>query len=478
MKKHHSKLLLCFTLILLISICSCGCRFLSLTAARYTPVAPSEEGSRHLDNPYQGFYHLYGYTLSNTYSADDTRSWCEKRMADDANQLMLLEINLRFFQTIDLSPAALEQVSILIEHAASLDKQLILRFLYDWDGRASSTEPVDIHVIYRHMEQVAAIINRYTDTVYLVQGLFIGNYGELHNSRFHTKEELRSLSDHLAAQLDPSIYLAVRTPAQRRTILQSGEPLSPASAFQGDLNSRLSLFNDGIMGNATDAGTYVNGDVSIEADPLRIRSREQELTYQEQLCNYVPNGGEVISPNPLNDPRPAIATLSRMHVSYLNEDYDTKVLDKWAAYSMNAGTSSQKVTALEYIRTHLGYRYVIEDSGLRFITRGLKKPQTLLTFTLSNTGFASACRRFEFTCILENTETGKQLLIPVNQDIRLLNAGSSEPFSVDLAELGVSSGSWRVSLKLWDPALSRPIYFANDGYEELETVEIGTLQFP
>ena len=41
------------------------------------------------------------------------------------------------------------------------------------------------------------------------------------------------------------------------------------------------------------------------------------------------NGGEVIMPNPYNDGDTAIETLTKMHVSYLNSQYDGTVLQKW-----------------------------------------------------------------------------------------------------------------------------------------------------
>ncbi len=46
---------------------------------------------------------------------------------------------------------------------------LILRFMYDWDGKAMETEPSDISIIKKHMEQTAQIVNLHTDNVYILQ---------------------------------------------------------------------------------------------------------------------------------------------------------------------------------------------------------------------------------------------------------------------------------------------------------------------
>lgn len=83
-----------------------------------------------------------------------------------------------------------------------------------------------------------------------------------------------------------------------------------------------------MLGTANDTGTY--GDTPASADAYRSAwVREDELDFQNRLCNFVPNGGEVILDNPFNDLAHALSDLSRMHVSYLNSEHDPAVLDKW-----------------------------------------------------------------------------------------------------------------------------------------------------
>ena len=52
---------------------------------------------------------------------------------------------------------------------------MFFRFLYDWDGKAMETEPQSLEQILRHMDQTAEVVNRYTDCVFLMQGIFVGN---------------------------------------------------------------------------------------------------------------------------------------------------------------------------------------------------------------------------------------------------------------------------------------------------------------
>ena len=211
---------------------------------------------------------------------------------------------------------------------------MILRFLYDWDGNAQSTEPNDISQIENHMRQCAQILNEHKDNIYLVQGIFIGNYGEMHHSRFSSTEEQIQLFTVLRGCLDDEIYMAVRTPAQLRAVL-AADHLDEGQAVV----IKTGLFNDGMMASESDLGTYTN--------------RSRELSYQDVVCLTVPNGGEVVSDTVYNDIENAMNTLQTMHVSYLNRMYDEKVLKKWK------NQPYEDTRGYDYIGAHLGYRYEI-----------------------------------------------------------------------------------------------------------------------
>ena len=104
----------------------------------------------------------------------------------------------------------------------------------------------------------------------------------------------------------------------------------PQPNLLSSLASRLGLYNDGMLGSANDTGTY--GDkaaADLDTNYSDAWTREDELAFQNDLCLYVPNGGEVIIDNVYNDFDNAVKDLSQMHVSYLNSEYDSTVLNKW-----------------------------------------------------------------------------------------------------------------------------------------------------
>ena len=55
----------------------------------------------------------------------------------------------------------------------------------------------------------------------------------------------------------------------------------------------MGLFDDGILGSETDLGTF-GVEPGSEAGWGSPWSTEDELIFEEQLCRYVPQGGEVL----------------------------------------------------------------------------------------------------------------------------------------------------------------------------------------
>lgn len=65
----------------------------------------------------------------------------QKNCTSNPYPLMLLEINLKNYSDSDISTNALTQLDKMLIVCTQAKKQVILRFLYDWDGKALSAEP-------------------------------------------------------------------------------------------------------------------------------------------------------------------------------------------------------------------------------------------------------------------------------------------------------------------------------------------------
>lgn len=429
-------LILC---IILIVLCIRKIRFLN-----YTPDNINESTAA-LSNPYAGFYTMTGITLSDT----DTPSIpTALSSTDSSTELVMLEINLLQYRDRDISDAALSHLDNYFASWKETGHQLIVRFLYDWNGDNLNSEPDTIDQVITHMKQVAPYVNKYDDIIYLMQGIFVGNCGEMNQSHYLNADSMTALMNTLDSNISSSIFLSVRTPLQRRLILNSAHTPEKADAFDGSLSSRLGLFNDGMLGSANDTGTYGDGSHSA-SEPLFAWSRSDELNYQNKLCRYVPNGGEVITDNPYNDLENALSDLKTMHVSYLNKDYDPAVLNKW-----------KQLSGYDYIASHLGYRYVLESSHC---TKASPLDTNAdLTFTISNTGFSNAYRLFDVTLSVVDTNGERVDTIPVRADTRFWNAGETTTETVSLPVRNYKPGSYQLYINVSDPTLNRNIYLAND----------------
>ena len=101
--------------------------------------ASFSETSEIYNNPFRGFYHMYGFTLSED-NPDDTKERIKQYIKSGNLPLMLIQVNLKNYKNSRLSANALEQLNNILYETDAAEHQVILRFLYDWDGKALQTE--------------------------------------------------------------------------------------------------------------------------------------------------------------------------------------------------------------------------------------------------------------------------------------------------------------------------------------------------
>lgn len=439
----------------------------------YTP-ADGKESSALVNNPYCGFYQLNGYLPAEEKDADSAYDWAFQICSNNPHELMLLEINLKNYNDGWLSQNACDQIDRILSACSDTGQQIILRFLYDWDGQAMDTEPEDRSIIENHIRQLSSIVNAHTDCVYIMQGAFTGNVGEMNSTHYGSDEDMTALVSLLDECIDKEIFLSVRTPAQLRTILKRKTPLTSTEAYSGSFPARLGLFNDGMLGSVFDLGTYDDTPFEDPSDYTEKGTREEELDYQNRICEYVPNGGEVTLDNEYNNIEPAVADLRTMHVSYLNDAHDLAVLDKWKNSSYTEDPVFSGCNGYDYVEAHLGYRYVLTDSSLDF--HSLLSDTATLFFTIENTGFAPAYKQFEVTLTAANMQTGKEETIATALDNRGISGSDSSIFHQELNIRKWNPGTYEITLSMKDPVTGKIIHFANENETENDSVSVGTLR--
>ena len=418
------------------------------------------ESAKELSNPYQGFYHIIGYTLSDDYR--EAGGFAYNTDAYTA-ALVLAEINLKNYRTCEISETGLTQLDDILTAWSNSPNhtKVILRFLYDWDGIAPATEPESIDIILKHMEQISTPVNNHSNTVYIMQGIFTGSWGEMHHSNFMDEASVKTLSSQLNDVIDPSIYLSVRTPSHWRMITDLYDLPSKFPAFGADdsLMGRLGLFNDGILGSESDLGTYGDTKRRDAASPSYHGTRKEELAFQNQLCRYVPNGGEVIYNETLSDLKTSVSDLKTMHVSYLNADYDGRVMEKWRNTVWTGNDVFNGCDGLTYIKEHLGYRYFIRSCQIK--KSGLIIPDLTLSLTIQNDGFGNTLKPFATTILLKNTTTGQSITVPLNADLRTLGSGQTKSFTFKLPVKELEQGIYQIYFSAKDETTGQMILLGN-----------------
>lgn len=433
----------------------------------------SQESNSIMQNPFRGFYKINGYMLSDKTNKKELTKQIKQNCKANSYPLVLLEINLKNYANTDISSSAQQQLDTILTQYTSAKKQIILRFLYDWDGKALQSEPSDFFRIKNHIQQLSSTINKYKNCIYIIQGAFIGNVGEMNNSNYNDIDQIRQLIETLAESTDPQIHLAVRTPAQLRGILRTRTPLSSQDSESGNLASRLGLYNDGMLGNVYDMGTYDDTPITSGSDMDEPGTREEELLYQYKLCQYVPNGGEVAIDNEYNDLENAVTDLAQMHVSYLNSEHEEDVLNKWKKSTYTGDDVFSGCTGYDYVEAHLGYRYFIQESHLDF--HSIVGDDATLYLTIANSGFSSAYKKYDTTLLITNQDTGKTKRLETTIDNRRISGNDQVTFKISPDIRSLKKGTYTLSLEMKDSYTEDCIHFANAGSEDSDSVSVGTL---
>ncbi len=428
------------------------------------------ESKNLINNPNRGFYRIYGFRIE-----DESVNWkqdVDKRIKnDDDTTLALIEVNIQAYKDGKITDAGMNNIRELFDALSKQNKQYIVRFLYDWNGENQVYEPKNIHVILDHMKQLKEIMTEYADHIFTLQGLFIGNCGEMNNTQYIDEESLQTLASTLLSVCDNDMYLSVRTPMQWREIVQKED-----SSDQSVYTKRLGLFNDGMLGNEFDYGTY-GTQSKLEAGVNQKWTREEELDFQDELCRTVPNGGEVIIDNAYNDLDHAIADFDRMHITYLNEDYDRNVLEKWSNSTVHTDDCYDGMDGLSYMKARLGYRFVLRECRMQ---QDFWKDTLHVELDVSNSGFAPIYKACEacFVFVPQSSE-GKTYSVNVEQNLSEL-AGGNETDRISTIQTTIplhdlERENYDVYFQLKDQATGEMIQFANEQECEAEGYQIGQI---
>lgn len=414
------------------------------------------ESTAPLRNPVRGFYRLYSFFAEQEPDFDSLQ-WC----MDETATLALVIIDIGAYREKELDQPAIEHIKAILDFFADRKLDIILRIAYDHQGNALEREPFFFAQITEHLKQLIPLLNQYKSILFVFQGMLIGNWGEMHTSRFLATPKLKEMWK-LLKETDKSIFYAVRRPVHWRL-------LHPDECVNMKLPcDNMGLFDDAIFGSDSNLGTF--GTEAKEcAGWDGMWSREDELEFEELLCRYVPNGGEVICGEQYAEERnisKTIDVLKRMHITYLNKDYDKKILDIWSELKWPESDVWADKSLYEYIDSHLGYRFWVKDVKL---TPDINNSAgLLLTVYVENVGFANFYQDAEVFLELEEAD-GATLTLSLQADLR--NWDCQKTVTITCAIKQMDCKIYLYAKRAQD---NRKIFFANEN--GTDRVLLGTLR--
>ena len=393
----------------------------------------SGSSDRTRSNPARGFYRVYTYDLTEREVEED---WIWSLQKEERLALVLLDIGKcadRALTETELAKAA-RIFSLFRAH----HMQMIVRVVYDRDGHGMEREPRSIELVCTHMRQLGPLLSQFSTDILTVQGLFIGSWGEMHDSRFLDRPQLLLLCETLRQATGGTVCISVRKPQYQRILVAE------------DGTVCTGLYDDAIMGSDTDMGTFGWIDDCADREIMWTPRYEMEFIGSQARCT--PVGGEVLR-GALSLPWvDVLARMRRMQLTYLNRVHEPVVWEKWSSLPCDS-LRENGLTRAEYVGAHLGYRYVLKDVEL------CCDQELQIAVTVKNTGFACC-----YDMLRMELAVGKKRL-QASLDGKTLAAGGETciVFSPEEALCAQESDApLPLILALYHEKTGLPIYFANE----------------
>lgn len=384
-------------------------------------------------NPGRGWYRIY--TFRPEQKNRDELDWLPM---EDSETVALVRLDIGAFRQSEIDEQTLVFVEEILDRFRLAGKEMILRVVYDTVGKGMEHEPSSLTTVLSHMRQLGAIAARHADDILVTQGLFVGNWGEMHGSKFLSPEQVRKLAQTWREATGGAIPMAFRKPSFCRMVLKEGQ-------------GGIGIYDDALFASADHLGTF-SEKAAADAGWEEEWRMEDELAYLERTAPFVPCGGEAVAPDQEADIKTVLALLQNMRISYLNCIYDGRILDQWRNLPYPGEGTAEK-SLYQFIGEHLGYRMVIRQTVMERKTGRLK-------ILVENTGFSNFCRKARLSLVIQDKE-GNERTLPVEYDIRTLKGGEQAWILADLQDCGAGN-----VFLAFEETGKRPVRFANEGAKD------------
>ena len=338
---------------------------------------------------------------------------------------------------------------------------MIFRPVYDREGNGLLHEPDAFETVLTHLRQIGELLAVTEHSVFVWQGLLVGSWGEMHTSKYLSEDCLKQMRNCIQLCLGEDIYLAVRTPAQWRMLVEEDE-------YQKGNFGRIGIFDDGIFGSFSHLGTF--GTMTCEAAGWKnVWNRKEELDFLEKITEFSPCGGEVVASETAGIEAESelpvqniLAEMQQMHLSYLNSVHDSRILECWKKQYLETDDIWDGSSLYEYAGAHLGYRFTVKNVEVQF--RHFHKVK--FRITVENSGFGSFLQDAELFLIMQGEAVTKEYPVPV--EIREWKSGN-----IAIVKVAAEEMKSDIYIRMQRKKDRYPIYFA--GQKNTDSLYLGCL---
>lgn len=379
-----------------------------------------------------------------------------------------------------------------------------LRFRYD-DNGTTNPEPAEFSQVLRHIEQIgeSGLLEKYEDVISFMETGFVGSWGEQWGGKYTSLEYKAQVLDEFLNITPDSIPVLVRTPNTFRQWLSDYCGITTTAAdMHYTINNpdlaakakRVGLYNDGYMGSDSDLGTYSNragetawlseapsyGGEFSGSDEWRLKYttwQPESALAEMYYTNLLRINGNIYRSRAVNteystaaEAQARLAEIDALYEACGLGDYDyagtvTKSDSgytaswKWIGYDdfifnkeldAKLGVSCDNSafygeTVWQFIRAHLGYRYVLRSSAL---TAASEAGDVFnMEFSVENTGFSEAPKDKEVEVLLSDGVVTYTYTTDINARYWKSATLNEEKLSLTLPET-MHGGEWNVYLRI------------------------------
>jgi hypothetical protein len=339
--------------------------------------------------------------------------------------LILREYYLKKFRAISLSAAQLTLIQNDFNTMRAAGVKCVLRFAYS----SSETDPdAPLSVVLGHLDQLKPLLQSNSDVIAVMQASFIGAWGEWYYSTngLNTTANRRAVLLKILDVLPADRMVLVRTPNYKMDIFSITQPLSAGEAYTGTPVARTGHHNDCYLSSFDDWGTY--------------QDTSADKAYLSKDTRYTAMGGETCSPSEFSSCSNAINESARLHLTFLNADYNSQVLTPWTTNG-----------CMPEIQRRMGYRFELIAGDYSDSVRpggGFS-----MHLQLTNKGWASPFNKRLVQLILRRVNDSTRYWAELPDDPRFWGAGDTVTLGLTVGVPGpIPPGKYDLLLALRDPA--------------------------